>query len=172
MEAENIDLYMDSFNSNWLCGCKTKTQKYVPSFVSDEYKLILNRHDDNDNKYDDIYHEDFDENFDMYHSLKPDFKYYEIHDFHMMKEKVNDSFSIFHTNICSLQYNGYNLHNLLASLEFKFDIVAVSETWNPDYKETFQPPILPGYNKFKRNPWLHHKRWLWFICLPRSETSC
>ena len=38
---------------------------------------------------------------------------------------------------------------MLASLEFKFDIIALSETWNPEYKETFQPPILPGYNSYK-----------------------
>ena len=49
----------------------------------------------------------------------------------------------------SLQYNGDNLETVLASLEFKFDIVAVTETWNPGYKETFQPPILPGYNPYK-----------------------
>ena len=69
-----------------------------------------------------------------------------------MKEKVDNSFSVFHTNICSLQYNGDNLHNLLASLEFKFDIIALSETWNPEYKVTFQPPILPGYNNYKGTP--------------------
>jgi hypothetical protein len=149
MEADDVDIYMDSFNSNWTCGCKNKTQKYVPSPVSNEYKLILNNHDKIDHKYDDMYLEDFDENFDLYHSLKPDFKYYETHEFHMMKEKINNSFSVFHTNISSLQFNGDNLQNLLANLEFKFDIIALSETWNPEYKETFQPPILPGYNKYK-----------------------
>ena len=149
MEADDVDINMDSFNSNWSCDCKTRTQKYVPSATSNEYKLILNSHD---NKYEDLYLEDFDENFDLYHSLKPDFKYYELHDFHTMKNKVKDSFSVFHTNICSLQYNGDNLHNLLANLEFKFDIVAVSETWNPMNKATFQPPILPGYNNYKGTP--------------------
>ena len=149
MTADDADIYMDSFNSNWTCNCKTKTQKYVPSPISNEYKLILNSHDENDHKYDDMYLEDFDENFDQYHSLKPDFKYYETHQFHTMTEKVKNSFSVFHTNISSLQGNGDNLHNLLASLEFKFDVIALSETWNPDYKKNFQPPILPGYNKYK-----------------------
>ena len=46
--------------------------------------------------------------------------------------KVKDTFSVFHTNIRSLPYNGENLHNLLASLEFKFDVIALSGTWNPD----------------------------------------
>ena len=54
-----------------------------------------------------------------------------------------------HTNICSLQHNGDNLNNLLAGLEFKFDVVALTETWNPDYKEhTFQPPLIDGYSKY------------------------
>ena len=67
-----------------------------------------------------------------------------------MKEKNINTFSLFHTNICSLQYNADKLQNLLFSLEFKFDIIALSETWNPDYKEhSFQPPILNGYKPFK-----------------------
>ena len=148
MDSDDIDIFMESFNSNWTCGCKSKIRKYIPSPVSNEYKLILNHHN-TDDKCNDIYLEDFDENFDLYHSLKPDFKYYETHQFHSMKEKVNNTFSLFHTNICSLQYNGDNLHNLLANLEFKFDIIALSETWNPDYKVTFQPPILPGYHNYK-----------------------
>ena len=137
---------MDSFNSNWTCGCKSKTRKFIPAAVSNDYKLILNYHN-TDNKYNEIYLEDFDENFDLYHSLKPGFKYYETHQFYLMKNKVNNPFSLFHTNICSLQYNGDNLQNLLASLEFKFDIIALSETWNPEYKNNFQPPILLGYHK-------------------------
>ena len=80
---------------------------------------------------DETYLEDFDENYDLYHSLKPEFKYYETHEFHLMKEKAKNSFSIFHTNICSLQFNGDNLETLLTSLEFKIDVVAVTETWNP-----------------------------------------
>ena len=64
-EADDVDIHMLSFNSNWSCDCKTKTQKYVPSPVSNEYKLILNYHDENAHKYE----EDFDENFDLYHSL-------------------------------------------------------------------------------------------------------
>ena len=124
IESDDIDIYMDSFNSNWSCGCKSSTRKFIPSAVSNDYKLILNYHN-TDKEYNEIYLEDFDENFELYHSLKPDFKYYETHQFHLMKDKVNNPFSLFHTNICSLQYNGDNLQNLLASLEFKFDIIAL-----------------------------------------------
>ena len=128
MDADDIDVILETFNSNWSCKtCKTKTPKFIPSSVSNEYKLILNNIE-NDHKHNDVYLENFDENFDLYHSIKPDFKYYETHQFHVMKDKIKNSFSVFHTNICSLQYNGDQLHNLLASLEFKFDIIALSET--------------------------------------------
>ena len=143
MESDDIDIFMETFNSSWTCKCKTNIQNFIPSPVSNEYKLILN-HLDTEHDYNEIYLEDFEENFYHYHSLKPNFKYYETHDFHLMKNKVKNTFSLFHSNICSLQYNGDNLHNLLASLEFKFDVIALSETWNPEYKDNFQPPILPG----------------------------
>ena len=68
-----------------------------------------------------------------------------------MKDKMADKhFSLLHSNICSLQYNGDNLENLLANLEFKFDIIALTETWNPDFKDhCFQPPVLNGYKPYK-----------------------
>ena len=54
-----------------------------------------------------------------------------------------------HTNISSLQYNGDNLKLLLTNLEFKFDIIALSETWNPESKaHNFQPPIIDGYKDY------------------------
>ena len=147
-ESDDIDLHLNMFNSNWAGASLFKPQRYIPSSTSDEFKLILNRYDDL--KYNDAYCEEFDENFETYHSLKPNFKYYETHEFITMKENLTNSFSLLHTNICSLQYNGDDLVNLLAKHEFKFDIVAVSETWNPDYKEhTFQPPILAGYKPYK-----------------------
>ena len=117
----------------------------MPAPASNEFELIINRPGD-----DKQYIEDFDDNFDNYHTLKPDFKYYDTHQFHTMKDKTKDTFSLLHTNICSLQFNGDNLQNLLASLEFKFDIVALSETWNPEYKKhTFCPPVIDGYSSFR-----------------------
>ena len=148
-DADDVDVYLDMFNSNWNADSpKMKPQRYVPVPTSDEYKLILNNRNDGD--YNEMYGEDFDENFDLYHSLKPDFKYYEVDQFHNMTAKLSDPFSLIHTNICSLQFNGDNLSNLLATLEHKFDVVAVTETWNPDYKKhTFQPPIINGYKPYK-----------------------
>ena len=147
--ADDIDVYLDTFNSNWNQDSpKMKPQRYIPVPISSEYKLILNNRNDGD--YNENYGEDFDEHFDLYHSLKPDFKYYEVDEFVNMKDRISDSFSLIHTNICSLQFNGDNLCNLLANLEFKFDIIAVTETWNPEYKKhTFQAPIINGYKPFK-----------------------
>ena len=147
-KSDDVELHLDSFNSNWSGTSLFKPQRYIPSPINNDFKLVLNNQDDY--KYNEAYMEDFDENFEMYHSLKPDFKYYETEEFVTMKDKMKDSFSLLHTNICSLQYNGDNLHNLLAKHEFKFDIVALTETWNPDYKEhNFQPPIIPGYKPYK-----------------------
>ena len=38
----------------------------------------------------------------------------------------------------------------MTNLQIKFDIIALTETWNPDYKEhCFQAPILNGYKPYK-----------------------
>ena len=66
-----------------------------------------------------------------------------------MKEKLTNPFSIVHTNICSLQQNGDNLNDLIIDLKFKFDVIAVTETWNPeDKKHKFTPPIFDGYSPY------------------------
>ena len=148
-DADDVDVYLDTFNSNWnVDSPKMKPQRYIPVPTSNEFKLLLNNRNDGD--YNEMYAEDFDENFDLYHSLKPDFKYYESEQFHNMSTQITDPFSLIHTNICSLQFNGDNLSNLLANLEHKFDVVALTETWNPEYKKhTFQPPIINGYKPYK-----------------------
>ena len=142
--ADDVELHMDSFNSNWSCSCKVRNQSYVPSTDKDLYKLNLSNSDPDDEI------DDFDYNFNAHHSLKPNFNYYETHEFHVLKDKNTSSFSLLHSNISSLQFNADNLHNLLSNLEFKFDIIALTETWNPDYNDhTFQPPILDGYKPYK-----------------------
>ena len=44
--ADDVDLLMLTFNSNWICQCKSKPRKFLPSPVSNEYKLILSRRED------------------------------------------------------------------------------------------------------------------------------
>ena len=143
--AEDIELYLDSFNSNWTCGCKIDIKPFVNASESSRYKLIISKNNESNN------HDfEFDENFNAYHTLTHNFEYYETHDFHIMKDNISyNTFSLLHTNICSLQYNGDNLQNLLTNLQFKFDIIALTETWNPDYKEhCFHPPIISGYKPY------------------------
>jgi hypothetical protein len=145
-QADDEDIVLDSFNSNWTCACKSHIKPFVNSADSSKFKLVLSPENSESDKHD----IDFDANYDAYHSLRPDFKYYETHEFHSLKDRMDDNFSLLHTNICSLQCNGDNLENLLNNLQFKFDIIALTETWNPDYKEhCFQAPILNGYKPYK-----------------------
>jgi len=118
--VEDEFLEIASFNSNWTCNCKHRS--ITPCNDNSTYKLVLDKFK-NSEKID-----EFDEQFDTYHTLKPNFKYYETHEFHMLKDKVKNPFSLLHTNIRSLPFNGDNLKMLLTNLEFKFDIIALSET--------------------------------------------
>ena len=55
-----------------------------------------------------------------------------------------------HTNISSLTANFEKLENLLADLDFHFDVIACTETWNPeDKKHLFTPGILDGYHRYE-----------------------
>ena len=69
---------------------------------------------------------------------KANFKYYEVHDFHKEYGSLNTDnkqISLFHTNICSLKANIENLEILFQQLDHNFDIIALSETWNPENKK-------------------------------------
>jgi hypothetical protein len=55
----------------------------------------------------------------------------------------NIELSVFHLNIRSLNANQSNLIQLLVGLDFKFDLVVLSEIW--DYNIQFYQNILPGY---------------------------
>ena len=89
--------------------------------------------------------------FEQHIEIKANFKYYEIHDFHKLNSiwKNQTKLSIFHTNICSLNANAENMENLLHDLDFKFDILAVTETWNPaKTSDKFSPHHIEGYQKY------------------------
>ena len=64
-----------------------------------------------------------------------------------MEIKLN--FSILRTNICSINANSENLEILINSLEYNFDVLAVSETWNPKDKQV-SPKFkhITDYQKF------------------------
>ena len=92
--------------------------------------------------------------YEKYLSSNVNFKYYDIHDFHKLNIALNPSkqkcISLFHTNICLLQANIDNLEHLLYDLDFDFDIIALSETWNPENrKHRFSPKIMENYHPYK-----------------------
>ena len=82
---------------------------------------------------------------------KPNYKYYDIHEFHkLIQNKISKSTtSIIHTNIGSLQANIDKLEILLNDLEFKYDVISLAETWNQDHKkQSFDPKALDGYKSY------------------------
>ena len=138
-----------TFNSNTL----TSEKKFQPEISVDEkLKLMLSYSKQspwyayshpNDNEYD-----YFTDELGEPMSLRPNFDYYDIDEFKKVKTLWNKSKSlgIFHTNICSLQANVENLEDLLHDLDYPFDVIALSETWNPtDKLDTFSPKKLDGY---------------------------
>ena len=82
------------------------------------------------------------------------FSYYLTHDFHKLHNKNcsktnSTSFSVLHTNICSLQGNFDNLEQLFNNLECELDIIALTETCHTDGNQHFIPSILIGYQNYE-----------------------
>ena len=139
-------LLKEAYNSNFSCKCQTTSDycleksKYVFKYnVSNSKKdtFFTNAVDINDQILNDF-------------TIKQNFKYYQNHEFHKINNLSNqNNFSLFHTNICSLQGNFENLQILINNLDFKFDIIAVSETWTPEgKKDTWKPDTLEGYQNY------------------------
>ena len=140
-------LVKESFNSNFNCKCKTTSDyclgnsKYIFKYKKDctnKDTSFANTVDINDQILNDF-------------TINPNFKYYQNHEFHKLTKNLNsqNNFSVFHTNICSLQGNFDNLQILTTNLDFKFDVIAVSETWTPESRNnTWKPDTLEGYQNF------------------------
>ena len=82
---------------------------------------------------------------------------YTNHDFHKLASELKNSktkpFSVFHTNIESLSHNFDSLERLCTDLNYPFDIIAVTETWNPSSKkDNFIPKRLENYQKYNGLP--------------------
>ena len=83
---------------------------------------------------------------------KCNFDYYSVHKYHKLKNNINirNSFSVSHTNISSLTANFEKLEMLLYEMNHKFDIVALTETWNSETrKRLFNPGALLGYHQYE-----------------------
>ena len=148
-DIDNSEIQHLNFNSNFNCQCaKDALRNNDFNFKRFQYSQLTQ---ENDN---DIFGPDPDNTSDKIFDFHPNFDYYDIHDFHKLNNKTatkkKNSFSIFHSNIQSLMHNFDELDTLLDNLGTQaFDIVALSETWNPENKLTFRPGILKGYHVYK-----------------------
>ena len=80
------------------------------------------------------------------------FNFYDLHEFHTLNNTQSDKqyFSLLHSNIESLCAKEDRLNILLKNLGHKFDVIALTETWNPETSShKFHPPILEGYHNYE-----------------------
>ena len=86
---------------------------------------------------------------ESYFSVGVNFNYYTPHDFHSNQEinRMNNKslFSTIHCNIRSLQKNYDKLCNLLADLNYCFNIIGLSETKRKDDADQITCNSIPGY---------------------------
>ena len=105
--VDNMDIVSGSFNSNFSCKCQKTT-----NFVLGSEKYIFNYKVDSE-KTDKPYssHIDYSDMMADSFILQCKFKFYQIYEFHKLVNNLseNKAFSVFHTNICSLQANFDNL---------------------------------------------------------------
>ena len=132
-----------SYNSNLNCLC-TQHSINPPT----DLNLLLKSYYDKDSSFVD------EDPCDRYLSSNVNFKYYDIHDFQKLNASTlnpnkQECISHFLTIISSLQANIDNLEYLLHDLDFDFDIIALSETWNPERKHLFSPKIMKNYHPYK-----------------------
>ena len=137
-EESDECILSNNFNSNFDCSCKKTT-------LSRDLVFAYNRKLNVDNKYgpdpNDLIENTYDTN--------TNFDYYSMHDFHKLVKNYNDltnkNFSLFHTNIQSLSNKFEKLQLLLTDLDYKFHIIALSETWYSNNSVKLKPPHLEGY---------------------------
>ena len=144
----DTEVVKQSYNSNFNCSCQTFTfdGSFKKNLVLELAKF----------QKDSKYGFDPENNIENCFNLNVEFNYHSLHSFHKISKMLpakDKSFSIFHTNIESLQCNLERLHTLLVNIEYNFDIIAVTETWNPKNKsDQFKPGCLDGYRKYMGTP--------------------
>ena len=144
--VSNHEIQCLAINSNFTCKCQTMLSGLVGDHLTLNFSSLnsKDRPQYNTVKTIDEYFEDL--------SIQPDFNYYQTHDFHKLAKKQDkrNSFSVLHTNICSLSANLENIELLLTNLDHAFDIIGVSETCTSENnnKNTTNNYTIPGYQKF------------------------
>ena len=127
------DIIALTFNSSII-----EPTKYDLATLKSKFNFI-NLNDDNDNKGDVT-------------DLITNCDYYSLESLGALLGTSNlakQKLKIFHTNICSLECDSENLVNLLDNSPLSFDIISLTETWNPKSKKhKFTPAILEGYQEY------------------------
>ena len=147
--VKNKVIVQNSFNSSFSCKSQTSSKYEIgrPEFVF-KYRV-------NDNYHERSYGNIIDNNDAILDNfvLQPNFKYYDDHEFHKLNKHLHQTndFSLFHTNICSLNANFEKLETLASNLEFSFSVIAVSETWTTIGKSEVRPRKLEGYQNYLGN---------------------
>ena len=138
---EILDL---SYNSNYECNCSQFNKNNILEICT---KKLLNLKELNFNKNPIFANKD--PNFNLADPVC--FSYFLSHEFHKVSKKLKtpnyENFSLLHSNICSVQGNFDKLESLIDHLDYKFDVVALSETWETKGNASFTAGNLPGYQK-------------------------
>lgn len=143
-----ISIKSESFNSNCRDFDKNNRKvKFNINFHINESEILnLKKLTYNDNS--------IQAKFDPDNEIKDNsnFSYYSTKDFKKLKDKFNNrkTFSLMHTNIESLNANFDKLQYLINDIDFQFDIIALTETWNDENKKhLFQPGVLDNYYSYE-----------------------
>ena len=144
----NDELISTNYNSNDTCPCGNKPPKINIRNLLEQYKVPFNTTQDKETP---IANSIVENTTDQFIDLKPNFNYYDIHEFHKLKHNKipKSTFSLIHTNIGSLQANIEKFELLINHLECKFDVISLTETCNPENKkDIFHPKVLDGYKNY------------------------
>ena len=147
-EIDDNDLYSLSFNSNFNCKCRLE-ETYLKNTSEHHFKYEIESLEER--KCNSTRHPAFNNDLDNVIQLPLTFDYFQSHEFHKLTHDINgkNNFGLLHTNICSLQHNFDNLQHLINHLDYRFGVIALSETWNPLSKcHVFNAGNLDGYQKF------------------------
>ena len=141
----NNEILENAFNSNYSCACLNNCNtQHFQGTNQDIFNLKELNFCKNQNYAQNNPEEQLIEN--------TSFDFYTTHEFHKLKNKIkhnSNTFSLLHTNICSLQENTKKLELLNQNLDFMFDIVALTETWHLENNVNFSPPKLQGYQNYE-----------------------
>ena len=146
-DLDDGEVHKLSFNSNVSCSCAKHTEN-TPLDKCETFQLV-ERYLPKDTPFD----IGPDPNIDLTYDINAKCNYYSTHDFHRLTKNYKDRdkkpFTAIHTNIESLSHNFDSLEQLCINLDYPFDVVAVSETWNSEKsKDGFIPKVLPGYEPY------------------------